>query len=358
MALQTLPGGLIYPNPLPVSLSTIPGYTSTVLVIDAADEKVAFIFQVPATGNITAIEWRTATVTTGTTLDIRLETVDATTGNPTGTLQGTNTNGSQVVADANDNVWFSTTLTASASVTKGDFLAIVIVNPSASFGNMQISAWNDGSLYFPYNDLYAAAAWTKGQQQPIMALSYGGTYYSVAGAFPYSALNTIIYNTGSAADEIALKFKLPMPSRVIGGWAWVDIDANLDIVLYDSNGSTALASVSIDTDLRVSVNSSIHYFEFSSSVNLSKDVYYYLSIKPTTVTSITLSYFAVSAVAVMDACVGGQNAHYASRADAGAWTAVTTQRPFVSILLDAFDDGVGGSGGILVNPGLTGGMNG
>lgn len=358
MAYQSIPGGLIYPNPLPTQISGAPNFYQS-FVIDAASEKAAFIFQAPVAGDITAVAWRTVTVTTGATVDVRLENVSLTTGDPDGTLEGTNTNGSQVVADANDNVWFTTTLTAAATVTKGQLLALVIVNPAASFGNMQIALFADSFYDFPLSDLYTTV-WTKDSRTPIMALSYGGTYYPVEGVFPYSNISTYVYNVDTVAqDEVALKFKVPFPTKTDGGFVWLDADGDFDVVLYDSDGSTVLAtSTTQDANVRQSTGAAILYFNFTATATLSKDTFYYLSVKPTTTTSITLSYFDVSAVAVMDACIGGQNAHSAVRVDAGAWTATTTRRPFISLLLNSFDDGVGGSGGILRHPGMAGGLNG
>jgi len=64
-------------------------------IIDAAGEKVAFIFEAPKTGTIDRLLFRTLGVTSGATVDVRLETIDASNGHPSGTLWGTDTNGAQ-----------------------------------------------------------------------------------------------------------------------------------------------------------------------------------------------------------------------------------------------------------------------
>ena len=42
---------------------------------------------------------------------------------------------------------------------------------------------------------------------------------------------------------------------------------------------------------------------------------------------------------------GGPNFHYTSRTDAGAWTDVTTQRPWMGLELLQIDASSGGNGG-------------
>jgi hypothetical protein len=54
-------------------------------LIDATGEKYAAIIQIPKTGTISKIGFRTGTVTTSQTLRGGIETVDAATGAPTGT---------------------------------------------------------------------------------------------------------------------------------------------------------------------------------------------------------------------------------------------------------------------------------
>ena len=113
MAIATSKARLYLPPP-PVGMAGAPSFTTTALLLDAGDETVTFIVEAPKTGNIRKVLHGTRTVTVGTTLDIRLETLNrgATPAVASGTLWGTNTNGAQVVADGNDNVTFVTALTA------------------------------------------------------------------------------------------------------------------------------------------------------------------------------------------------------------------------------------------------------
>lgn len=154
MAFQTIPGGLIIPSK---GSDENPSFQD--LLIDAASEKAASIVRAGKTGTIDKVGFKTRTVTTGDTVDVRLETVDLATGNPSGTLLGTNSNGSQVIGDADDNTWFTTALTTGVAVTKGDLFAVVIVNGSVP-GNMNIAAFNWNRSLFPYALLFTTV-WTR-----------------------------------------------------------------------------------------------------------------------------------------------------------------------------------------------------
>jgi len=90
---------------------------------------------------------------------------------------------------------------------------------------------------------------------------------------------------------------------------------------------------------------------------LTKDVFYRLVLEPTSATDITSYHFSVNAAAVMDVEEGGQNFHYTEKKD-GGWTDTVTDRPMIGLLIDQFDDGAGGAGGMIVHPGMSGGMRG
>lgn len=334
----TLKGSLIYPD----WFTAIPDLSYLAQLIDAASEKAAFIVQAPKTGTISKVLFRTGTVTTGATVDVRLETVSTTDGNPTGTLLGTDSNGSQVIADTDDNTVFTTSLTTGPSVTRGDIFAVVIVNPSVDFGNMQIVGFQSGSAggaggrhgIFPYSDLFTTA-WTKSTILPVCAFEYSdGTYEEIKGVYPMATVAVTSFNSGSLPDEIGIIFQLPMTVTVYGAWILTGAGANATVKLYDSDGSTVLASYTIDSDLRGGTSGRCYFVTFSSNVTLTKDTNYRLTLVPDTTTSITLSRFTVNAAAVMDAFPGGQNIYQTERTDAGAWTNTTTERPLMGLLIN------------------------
>lgn len=340
MATQEL-GPIFFPSP-PFGVSGQASYLNHLL--DAGDEKHGSIFRIPKTGTVSKIHWRTGTVTTGATVDVRLETIDAS-GDPSGTLHAANTNGAQVVADANDNATFTTALTAGASVTKGQERAVVIVNPTVSPGNFNVSVFADNTNHFPYTDLFTTV-WAKSSSSPVIALEYDdGSYVPIICCFPCALLPETLFNTTTTPDEIGIIFSLTVPVRASGVWLWTDLDSPGDVKLYDSDGSTVLASTSLDPAKDQAITSDLMFFHFSSTISLLKNTNYRLTLLPTTTTSLRIQEFTVAAVAIMDAFPGGQAIHRTHRTDAGAWTETTTQRPFMGLIIDGLDDGVGAGGG-------------
>ena len=331
MAEQTFRSTLLIPE-----LGIIQGYSSN--VIDAANEKSGGILQIPFTGTLSKIGWRTGTVTTGATVDVRVETVDPATGLPSGTLFGTNSNADQVVDAADDNTWFVTTLTTGPSVTKGDMIAIVIANPGASFGDMQISCiQGEGGITY---GLLFTTSWAKTVNRgPVNYLEYSdGSIHSMPMFIaPFTNFVSLTFNNNSTPDEIGIIFQFPFPFRVTGFWARVDVDSLVDVKLYDSDGSTVLQSFTLDPDIR-RANTVIDYrMFFSGESSLKADTNYRITVTPTG--SMRFQEYTLDKATAMDALMGGQNVHKTERTDGGSWTETTTKRPRIGLMVDGFDDG-------------------
>ena len=332
---------------IPVYNQIVSGTSGQTLLIDAAAEKVAFVMQASETKSISKVGFRTGTVTTGATLDVRVETVSATDGNPTGTLWATTTNASQVVADANDSTWFTVTLTSNASLTVEDIFAVVIVNPSVSPGNMQIQSrmWSDdiADLNFPYIAWFTASWLQSSVSNPNVYVEYSDGTVGSLGVCPSSAVTQTSFNNASSADEIGNIFQFPFPViiTVIVIMMCPSANSTFDIVLYDSDGTTALQTVSIDPDQLVSNGTGrvFHYFRFANQALLI-NTNYRIVMKPTSANNLDIWDFTVNAALTMDAYDLGQNMYLTSRADAGSWTNTTTRRMGMALLLQGFDDAV------------------
>lgn len=325
------------------------------ILLDAASEKAAHVFKIGqgGTGTIDKVGFLTRGVTTGATVDVRLETVSLTDGFPTGTLLGTNSNGAQVIGDGDDDTWFTTALTTGVAVNQGDDVAVVIVNPSSSPGNMNINATLfDDSRTTPYCAHFTSSwAMRNTNSNACAALEYDdGSYVNHPGVFPISAVpDAFTFNSGSNPDERGIIFQLPFPFRVTGVRLHATIGADCDIVLYDSDGSSVLQTLTIDPDLGNGTGG-IKSYPFDSSQDLLADTDYRMVFKPGA-SNISIQEFTVDTAAIMDSYPGGQKFHHTQRVDGGSWTETTTKRSYsLGIMFDGFDDAAGGSASGVRNP--------
>lgn len=312
------------------------------VTLSASGHKAALIFRAPKTGSITDLMFGTRNVTTGATVDLRLETVSATDGFPTGTLQATNTNAAVVVDSADDNVVKTGTLTASATVTKGDVLALVIVNDSVSPGTMIIAAEARTTHNFPYSASITTASWGKSQANIIAGVKYSdGKCYPLHGVLLATATNAPSFNSGSTPDERGFKFQLPFSARVTGAWAQGIIGSgDADLVLYDSSDAV-IASTSIDHDQTCGFSGDLALLYFAASPTLSANTDYRLVLKPTSATNVSITELALADATHRGAYDGGDAFQFTSRTDAGAWTDSPLTWPMLGLIIDAVNSGGG-----------------
>ncbi len=348
MALVNLGGILEWPQ-LGLQIDATPAFTTTQYTIDAAGEIAAAVLRTSKAGDIDAILWRAGTTTTGGTAVVSVETIDASTGFPSGSLWGTTTNGTQVVLDADDGTLFTTALTLAATVAKGDLIGVCITAPALMA--MQVVGFSTGhnALNFPYGALFTAS-WAKVAAVPIMAgLRYSdGTYAFVPNIPIISTLVNTAFGTGTNPNHRALRFKVTWPCRVRGCWIVTDADAAADILLVADNwdgtdGAALVTKVSLDSDIRRTTGFGAYKLEFSGTVTLLPNTIYRLVFKPTTASTVSLAQYTVGAVAQFDQNGGNQECYLSTANnpnDATDWTDTTTTRPFMGLLIDQIDNGV------------------
>ena len=346
MAIQTIKGGMTIPSLTDDNITL----SFNGKLLDASGEKFAAIFKIPKTGTVAKIGFRTGTVTTSETLKIGLETISG--GNPTGTAYGGMVAGTQA-APASD-TFYTVALGTDASVTAGDSVAVVI-EFNSTVGDLEIDSISSGGRGHPYI-AHFTASWVRDDNLPIISIEYDDGSYEFTGMFPVEDVFGLTFNSGSTPDEHALRFSLPFDCRVSG--FWMPIDTNLaafDVVLYEGTTQKALTSYST-SEFSTNVNELLVGL-FSAGVDITANTEYFLAVKPGA-SSVSMASFSVASVAIMDSLSGGQDFYYASRVDAGAWTTDTTKRFHLGLYIDQFDDGVGGGGGLITHPGMSGGMRG
>jgi len=328
------------------------------LTIDAAGEKVGAVVQATATATIRKVGFRVHTVTSSGDVNVRLETVDAATGLPTGTL---------LHASADVTVTISSTGWKTAdfgsgnggAVTRGSTIfAVVIQDDAASAPNIQISYYDDETLVaFPYVVSYISSWGKVTTGSPNIALEFAdGTYMVLpTSGVLESSITTAVFSNASTPDHRGLRFKNPFNCRVAGAWIWTDFDGNADIELYDSDGTTVLQTASIDDDVRNFTDGRVYPIWFDGSEELTIDTFYRVVVAPTTTTSVRYYEIGIDSTAIMDSRQGGQNFHATSKKDAG-WTDDTTAVPTIGLIIDQLDDGAGGGGGVAHLAGDGGGL--
>lgn len=324
--IQNSPGWVF---PYPINKPNLGGNAT----LDANGEKHAKVLHIPQDGTIKALGFTTESYTASGTVDVRLETVDAATGEPTGTLVAANANGSVVVNAANS--YFEATLTTPVAVNRGDVVAVVIVNDAT--GNFQVKAPNpENDASFPYSLLYTTS-WSKSQTQSSIALKYSDDSYPyLDAAMTFHSEGAYTYNNTSTPDEIGIKFTLPHDVRVSSFLGQGVFNANYDIVLYDADDNV-LATVSHDSDLIASGATDRHnYLTFPEDpLTLTKNEVYRLVYKPTTTTSIQARYLQFANTA-MKSVMGLQNVSKTERTDGGAWTDTDTEVIQIAIVANGF----------------------
>lgn len=341
--------------PIPLAVGTAPS-VSSVATLDATGEIAGQLTQAPKAGDIAAVWWRAGNVTTGGTVDGRLETVSGTTGDPTGTLVGADSNGATVIAAAN--VMYRTALTTAPTVTLGQPLFWNIVRDAVA-GNFGISAFSDdGIRHFPYAAQNTSGAFIKAQWGLIVGFEYtDGSFAPAPGNWPLETITSNLFGSGNNPKEYALHFTPTAPIRVCGYWTIADMDGDCNMDLLDTDGTSVLLNDLIDTNIRQATNAGLFERLFTSRVNLSAGSAYRLSHRPGA-TQIQMYDFSVPDMdagapvnaSMMDAYPGGQAWHLSTKSSADVWSQFVLRRPFCGLLVDGVDDGAGGAGGSMMRP--------
>jgi len=321
-------------------------YFSSYPVMDAAGEMAAGICHIPKTGTLTKIGLSIVACTQADTLKISLQTIDATTGFPTGNLYVANAYGT-FMPSPYARFWVPINSGSGVSVTNGDLVAVVFEFDSYVNGNLSIGA---AGLYsaigLPYN-LSNIGGWALTTYQPDIAFQYDdGTLETGPGLMGSTISASWLYNSGSSPDRYGLRFKFPYACRLAEFMFWMDMDGDMDAKLYDSDGTTVLETVSMDKDIRGLTSAATFLRIFASPHELAADTFYRLVFQAMTGTNSRLQGFQ----ATDDGAVKGLSAFQygtdfcltqasGNPTVEGDWTQTDTKRPFVCLGLDQIDLG-------------------
>jgi hypothetical protein len=363
MALASLSKPLLYPDWGTTGLTAF----SNVTVLDASGEYNGFVFRARTAMTISHVGYRTSTVAGSPTVEIRIETVNATTGLPTGDLwNSSGANNTNVTsATLSSNTWYLDALTGSASISAGDYVAVLFKYASGT--SVQIARANNwtfnafaSSSFYNVTNTGGSGAKASGQTWCVALGSSSTSFYDLTagGAFlPLSAINARTAST-STNTAVGIKFQIPFKGRCIG-WRhiapanWGDIQFGL----YDSSkAELSSSSTSLDMDMNAQLAGQGVVYFFDNAVTLDAATTYYFLIYPQTTTTTGVYTANCNTTDYRSAMPGGTNWHYVTQASGGgSWTeTATTEFPLIDLVFDRLDDGAGGGGGSPFGGGITG----
>jgi hypothetical protein len=257
---------------------------------------------------------------------------------------------------------------ANRSVTRGDYLVMVCDFPSfVAADSVTVQSWTPfggNTANFPFG--ISATNTVSVVRIPQYFLHYtdsGGFWACVCPwMIPAISTTTSSIDTGTTPNEIGLKFQVPFPCKLSEFMGWITMTAagsDFDFILYDA-GSTPVATLSQDGDYKAGATSlRLWHLWLQTEYTLTANTIYRLIIKPTTTNNIALAYYVFpSQLAAM--IPGGANWCLTQRTG-GAWTDFNNgtdgyRQPCISLGFTAFDDAASAGGGLIRNPGMSGGI--
>ncbi len=325
-----------------------------------ANDKAAFIFTIPKTGTLKQVYFRTYTVTTGDTIRVSFQDVDAS-GFPDGVVDEYRT---VPILATQDLTWLQSGILSSdgsdsgikRSVTQGTRLALVLDYATYTAGSMSFSfaSSNTGNNYGMLHSGRAmynrTGTWTGVgiDHHLVLCLEYSdGTTAWMNGFF--AGINAVspVFSSTSTPDEYGIKFWLPFRALCCGlVFSTTAGTGPGNGVLYSSDGSTQLASGLLNPPPALSVTMT-KTVVFTTSVILEAGSYYYLSIQPTTATTLSIVQQTFPNT-ICKTASGLTNFTGVTRTNLGSWTETPLVIYAISPLLSQLSDDISAS--TTVNP--------
>jgi hypothetical protein len=349
MTLVSLPSPIHWPGICGSTASGSPALGNAVTV-SAAGHYHAFIFVAREDMTISHVGFRAGTATGSPTIEVRIETVDAS-GLPSGTLWATNTNGTTGTVTSNTNVLQA--LTASASITKGQIVCVKIAYASGTSQVIQIlnnmmALFHHSLPYYVNHSGSAAKGSMNGSCAAIALGSSSTTFYQVPGTIPISAAGAGGFNNTSSAKR-GLRFTPPMNCRAIGmRWHNAAATGDFNAVLYNDAGTElSSSSTAFDGDYSAATANGTWTVYFDNTVTLTAGTAYRIAIEPTTTTNANVSTLTLPTTDYRTAGPAKTTAHYTTFATASWDDGATNQAilPLMDVIIDQVDDGTGSGGG-------------
>lgn len=341
MALQDITKPLPWPG---VNLANTTVTVGASTVLDASGEYECYVGYAREAMTISHVGFRVNTATGSPTADVRIETVDASTGLPTGTLWNTNTN---IVTGALSTGWTLQALTASASIAKGQVFAVkILYNSGTTLTLNNVGGAIEGQKAIPYRVVNTGTPTkTVLSATPAMVLgSNSTTFYRIIGMLPITTITNGTFSNTNAAKR-GLRFQVPFACRATGirhylGTAVGDFNA---AILDDAGNELSSSSTAFEGDIGLNTVSGSCDLFLDNAVILTPNTWYRATIEPSSATNSAVFFFTLPSADYASGMPGGTKGHYTTLAS-GVWDDSGTDKvPLMDILLDQLDDGVGGA---------------
>lgn len=327
------------------------GYGASPAIVDgvsvSAGDYVARIFR-PQPG-LTSIREAAFFVPSGSgafTGEVRLETMDIATGLPSGTLAATSANVSFIGTLPPTVV--SVTFAQPASVSPNTYYALKIACSGNSFSLGRVANAAAENDMFPYNVSRVAGVTARSVLKFTMGCGNPTDVAYLGGTRVISSLIAQTFNNGSSPNQYGAFFYHPAKIGVAG----VELGpfenvGNIDVLLLNDAGTT-LATTSVDFDgIYDFTNLTPIRIPFQSVVTLNALTTCRLFMKPLDGNNTAMFFWGISNAYWRNGFGEGEGAFYrTSRLDNGGPTDVTTQVPFINLIISHIDDGTGGEGSV------------
>lgn len=297
---------------------------------------------------------------------------------------------------ANPPVWANATFSGAAGTAYQDFNADTIAVASNLIATLTTAVTITRGTVFAVALDALAGTWVAGSDFLTVRTGWNNTYpfvrrpYSVgrpAGSYvdndvnipaflyrtstksfgyPYNTVVSLNVNNGSTPDEFGMYFQMPAgtcASYQIAGLRLGCLPAaDFDVLLYGTDGTTVLASMAYDSSIQNQTAQAAFDCMFTGTTlpTLNAGSFYRLVVRPSTINNMgPVQYFTFSQDSDKTAVIGSTaDIQYTSRTNAGAWTQDTNRMLTMQAIIVGLDQGTGSAGGMLVHPGMTGGIHG
>lgn len=363
-AFRTSIGGLLTPSG---------AYSASTFALNQSNDKEAFVFKAQEAISIARAGFNaTAKNGTGVTWKISLQGVDATNGNPDGTIKGggspvskTFTNSSVSIGTApGDFNWF--TFDNPYTCARGEDLAIVIEPSSGTpgSGTDDLTIGYQGGWTTSWGGPYVAQTDAGVTTKPSTGLpTFGYGTSSIAYGNPIKEALAQSFSSSSSPKVYGLKFTVPTTwwstFRVVGARVMFSTPGAtnaFELRLYEHGNGTALQTKAVDEDIVQAAGPRNYniFFSDSSLATLNAGTAYYLMIAPTTTGNISLRGLTQASVDDWAPWPFGTNASLASFDGTSTFTPITTSRPFMEAILEDITAPLSGGGFVPSMQGQTG----